>query len=282
MNCSIARSYRLRDWIATDAIGTKSLNLNSREAKLAYWRAYERQREAFYGWARKQIAKQFKSELADVLRQMNGDEVELSHLNDAIARQRAAWRKLLESIWLRVGQEFGKRTEQALLPEKSSAGIETKSVEDVWFAAVRDYIRSKVGERVVQILATTKDLIKEQIREGIEAGEGVYQLRKRIDALYLDEIIPHRSEVIARTEVVGASNAASREAARATGLELTHEWVATADDRVRPSHEDASGQIVPLDEPFIVGGEEMMFPGDPAGGDEAINCRCVEVYATAR
>lgn len=50
----------------------------------------------------------------------------------------------------------------------------------------------------------------------------------------------------------------------------------TDDDRTRETHRHAEGQRVPLDAPFIVGGFELMFPGDPSGPpQEVIQCRCV-------
>lgn len=53
----------------------------------------------------------------------------------------------------------------------------------------------------------------------------------------------------------------------------------TLDDRTRPDHADADGQVVPLDEPFIVGGDELMQPGDPNGPlDQILNCRCVALF----
>jgi hypothetical protein len=58
----------------------------------------------------------------------------------------------------------------------------------------------------------------------------------------------------------------------------------------RLGHLLADTQIVPVDEPFMVEGEELMFPRDPSGSPEnTINCHCVSVpyiddadlYATA-
>ena len=52
-------------------------------------------------------------------------------------------------------------------------------------------------------------------------------------------------------------------------------WNTMEDDRVRPAHEDADGQEVGLNEPFEVGGETLLCPGDPNGSDEnTIGCRC--------
>lgn len=63
--------------------------------------------------------------------------------------------------------------------------------------------------------------------------------------------------------------------------QATHTWETMKDERVRPTHAVADGQTVPIDEPFIVGGYKMRFPGDvftsnpPAS--EVIMCRCVEI-----
>lgn len=55
-------------------------------------------------------------------------------------------------------------------------------------------------------------------------------------------------------------------------------WVAIADDRTRPTHRAASGQVVTLDEPFTVGGYPLRYPHDPDGpASETVNCRCSQV-----
>jgi len=54
-------------------------------------------------------------------------------------------------------------------------------------------------------------------------------------------------------------------------------WSAILDDRTRMAHVDADDQTVPQDEPFIVDGEKLMFPGDDSMGaslENIINCRC--------
>lgn len=49
----------------------------------------------------------------------------------------------------------------------------------------------------------------------------------------------------------------------------------TLDNRTREDHAAADGQRVPVGTAFDVGGEPLMFPGDPAGSAaQTINCRC--------
>ena len=84
----------------------------------------------------------------------------------------------------------------------------------------------------------------------------------------------------ARTAVTAAENGgrtASYKQAADRGIELTREWIATKDARTRHSHGAADGQRVGVDEPFTVGGEKLMFPGDGslgASGKNLYNCRC--------
>jgi uncharacterized protein with gpF-like domain len=62
--------------------------------------------------------------------------------------------------------------------------------------------------------------------------------------------------------------------------QLTHTWDATLDEVTRPHHWEADGQTVPINEPFTVAGEKLMFPGDDSLGATAknlVNCRCVEL-----
>jgi uncharacterized protein with gpF-like domain len=57
--------------------------------------------------------------------------------------------------------------------------------------------------------------------------------------------------------------------------QVTKEWVSRGDSRVRDAHRAADGQVVPMNMPFIVKGESLQYPGDPAGSaSNIVNCRC--------
>ena len=91
---------------------------------------------------------------------------------------------------------------------------------------------------------------------------------------YSERLPGFRTEMIARSESMRASNAGTTELFDAWGVE-EREWLSTRDDRVRDSHLEADGQVRGIHEPFEVGGEELMFPLDPNGSpDNTINCRC--------
>lgn len=88
-----------------------------------------------------------------------------------------------------------------------------------------------------------------------------------------------RAKRIARTETTGAYNAGAQAAYIEEGAGVK-QWLATADERTRETHLDASGQCVNADEAFNVGGAQLMFPGDPNGPPgETVNCRCTTIAA---
>jgi Phage Mu protein F like protein len=113
---------------------------------------------------------------------------------------------------------------------------------------------------------------------GLHEGEGIDQLAARITGSV--SFSQYRAEMIARTEVISVSNQASLDAARAAGIQMQKEWLATPGVRTRITHADATGQRVDLDKPFIVDGEHLDYPGDPSGSaHNIINCRCTVVYS---
>lgn len=158
------------------------------------------------------------------------------------------------------------------------AVVVTFDIED---PAIQELIEDQVN-RLTLVNDTTYDAIKATLAEGVGEGESITKLAKRIEAVF-SEASRVRSEMIARTEVLGASNAAAVQAAKGAGIEgLRKTWLSTSDKRTRDDHRDANGQTVDLDEKFTVGGSAMDHPGDPAApAEQTIRCRCTTVMATA-
>jgi hypothetical protein len=58
------------------------------------------------------------------------------------------------------------------------------------------------------------------------------------------------------------------------------QWNAVLDNVTREAHAESDGQIVNFDEPYLVGGQNLMYPGDMSLGatiDNTINCRCTSI-----
>lgn len=133
-----------------------------------------------------------------------------------------------------------------------------------------------------------KRKITECVTQGILQGESIDRMaRKLMDNIVgVEQVSAVRA---ARTAVTAAENAgrqAGREELESKGVIVRKRWIAMDDHRSREVkigkvkrriHVEANGQIVDNDQPFIVGGEELMFPGDEsmgASGWNLYNCRC--------
>lgn len=120
------------------------------------------------------------------------------------------------------------------------------------------------------------------LNQGVAAGETQSQLEARLIAAFnrsSPSLGEARAARIARTESTRAWNAATLGVAQALQTETRRavkQWITRQDSKVRPTHREVNGQLRLIEEPFDVGGTEMMYPGDPAApADESVNCRCV-------
>ena len=119
-----------------------------------------------------------------------------------------------------------------------------------------------------------KNLVSSVIDRGHAQLKSVDQVAKDLRAAGVKTA--NQATTIARTQMVAASNNANYYGATTfAGPGDTKEWVATPDSRTRKDHKEAHGQVVPFDEPFVVGGERGMHPGDSAFSPaQLVNCRC--------
>lgn len=137
------------------------------------------------------------------------------------------------------------------------------------------WIEQTSMRKVTQISSTTRQQLRRVVASARADGLGVSATASAIRDSF-STIGKARALSIARTETHSAANAAQLFAAEELRQkEMRREWIAAEDERTRDDHADADGQTVALDEPFSVGGEELMYPGDAEGSPEQIiNCRC--------
>lgn len=123
--------------------------------------------------------------------------------------------------------------------------------------ATNDHIANEMGKDFVNTLDGRLDLIS-QTETAVATDEGkIYEI---------DAIDDTDSEFDDGTTL--------------SNYKVKKTWMAVLDDRTRPAHAEADGQIVNYDEPFIVDGEELMYPRDDSLGasdDNIFGCRCESV-----
>lgn len=193
--------------------------------------------------------------------------------------------KAFITIYTTVGPVFASDSFQGL--KSKPLGLEFKRrrrfvpsnvTESVWVEFMKNFALTKAAERIKGITETTRDKIRSVLDKGISEGLGIDKIAKFLKTEWI-EITTWRARLIARTEIISASNAGSFIGAQSTGLNLEKEWIATRDKRTRPDHLAADGQRVKMNEKFIVGGSELNYPGDPEGPrEEVIMCRCTIGY----
>ncbi len=137
-------------------------------------------------------------------------------------------------------------------------------------------VEQRLGFFAGKVNATTIKLLDEQIIAGVQAGESIEIIGRRIGRVY-DFSEAFRSRRIAQTEVIGAANDGQLQAYKDNNVEKKL-WLTARDEKVRGSHISADNQIVKITENFKLGsGVLIQYPGDRTGGapaGEVINCRC--------
>ncbi len=202
---------------------------------------------------------------------------------------------LLVEMYGTVGRDFASNIKDSINRKRLKEGIATKDLdEDLWDEFMQEWAMREAGIKIVSINNYTKDefirLIREQITYGHEYGLGRDQIADRIYKQLPKEwnlSTYWKAQRIAQTEVIGASNRASFEAASRTGYNMTKTWLTAPLGLAKNERHALPGAImqetVQMHEKFKVDGgngyEDMDCPGDAnASPENVINCRCTITY----
>jgi hypothetical protein len=140
------------------------------------------------------------------------------------------------------------------------------------FLARRQDALSGIADNIAQ-------KVREQISEGLLAGESIAEISARITATF-DDIEQEQATLIADSETAAAYSFANDKASRAAGISYKR-WFHGQPRVPRPDHLAIDGLVVPIDDPFPVGDPPLMYPHDENGSPEdVINCTCISIAAT--
>jgi len=117
--------------------------------------------------------------------------------------------------------------------------------------------------------------IEKILNKGIEEGKSIPDIVKELKDL--PAFNRNRARVTAITEILTANSASQFEAYQQSPAVVAKVWKHSGAAAInpRPHHMDYDGTEVPVDEPFIIGGEEAMFPRDPnLSAKERVMCHC--------
>jgi len=243
----------------------------------AYWLKIAKRRiedeNFFKGWVSARFTKQEKIILEKLKAQKGLSRIEAEKLADEIT----AW--LLGEDELTTWARFYAKKMGLLSAKASQEFIDefglSFSLSDT-DPRVLEMIEKRSQKFAKRVNETTYTQLKESLIEGRMAGESEKELAKRVSEI-MTLSKRQRAATIARTEIFGCVNQTYQMTMQENGVQKK-EWLTAQDERVRDGHREADGQIVKIEEPFSVGGEYLMYPGDPSGSaGNVIGCRCVTI-----
>jgi hypothetical protein len=151
-----------------------------------------------------------------------------------------------------------------------------------WYIEMVEYFRLIGGTKVSGIDETTREKIKNVLANILGQNLSRRNQAKLFEQTLNDPAFNRaRSLVIARTESTTAANHGINVGAESSDYEVGKFWINTKDKRTRRSHLAMSTERIPINQPFMVGGTAMMYPGDVGNAvnkvpaKEVVNCRCV-------
>lgn len=152
--------------------------------------------------------------------------------------------------------------------------LDVEGRSDALTPLIGSYVRDEAGKRITGLVnETTRKELADSLAAGVEARETWAELDARVKQVFADAT-DFRAANISTTEVVRATNWATREAQRVSGVVDKRAWAAVPDDHTRDTHRRLNGQERGLDEPFEVDGMEALYPGDFGIASEDCGCRC--------
>ena len=121
--------------------------------------------------------------------------------------------------------------------------------------------------------------INNEMLQGVLQGESIPEIAQRfINVGVANEVSAVRAARTMMTTVENSARLDSAKRAQENGVILGKIWLSVSDSRTRDWHKQAARDYadpIPIDDPFIVNGEEMDAPGDTrASGSNVYNCRC--------
>lgn len=250
----------------------------------AYFELIEKERAPFYRSAYKLIRKRMMEERDAIVEAVRTGGMKAFEKEMDIQEEK--WNLTITTIYTGTITHFGKWEYDLLKAEydaKSGEGAFEKKFFNRAFTAARRAIQKFIGETsvyaVTKINEFTRETLRAVISNGVDRGQSFLSISKDIQKIYGGKFGPRRAIMIARTEIVSASNYGAQQGALATGLELEKKWVTTLDGRQRDSHNDCHAQVRDMEKPYDVGGYPARFPGDPKlPAKERIKCRCAEKH----
>jgi hypothetical protein len=262
-----------------------SYNLATPEGRAAKWRAMMEESKPFEDEFEELVRDVFVRIEQSILKKLEN----ASLLTQVVAdpEDERARTTVLDTLWDPDEWEADFRAAYRAVAPKAVLDSVVKSVAemnidigfDVHDPRITVFVQSQSFNFVRNIDDTTKSALADMLDEALAKGTPTAVFRAQIENKFA-EYQGHRAVAIARTEMGIAENYGSQfalEEAVGLGMKAKKMWISARDNRVRDSHIAADGQVVRVDQAFVVGRCRMLYPMDGArcsDPGEIVMCRC--------
>lgn len=241
-------------------------------SELAQWRAHM--------VVRRETVRSFESAFTRVLMQARIETLRKIESSAKASATKAAAADLLFDLakFTASMREAMEKQHRAGLQKAGEQLVKELGHEDPFTMApakVLEFLRSREN-RMRDVPQDVYDQLKGSMEEGLQAGESTADLAKRVKAEF-NQLSDTEARRVALSETAAVYGDGRQAAMQEVGVPYKG-WLTSGNANVRPAHAEANGQVVKVDEPFIVDGEELMNPGASTGSaGNVINCHCVSV-----
>lgn len=255
------------------------IGLQGKASNKSLWQAHMRQRTASVKLYQSRVGKVINDFRVKALRRLG----ELHRAGKSIETK-----SILDLIF--NPDDFGDQLAKSLTPVTQTvlqaAGAELLAEigrkDDPWQLppAKAQMFISQRTQPIKGVGGTIRDQLNTQLKEANEAGETMDQITARVKGVF-NNLTNFEARRVAMTETCAAYGFARHEAMTDAGVEYKS-WISSHGPHVREAHAEAEAHYekhpIPVDEPFEVDGEALMYPGDPSGSPgNIINCQCIQI-----
>jgi len=191
-------------------------------------------------------------------------------------------------VYKEIGMLHGKRVGKQINRQIGQKDYTVEGFSREYLNTLFQWISKNTGQRIVSVREKYIRFIRTIVANGLEEGKSISEMASEMQRIIKSRNFYRWQALrIARTETTTASNYAASVASTVSGVIMDKVWISAMDARTRRppesvfDHYSMNQKIVPLDKPFDVNGEKIMFPGAPKtpSGNETsaqniINCRC--------
>ena len=199
--------------------------------------------------------------------------------------------KILQSyvkVYDEIGAVHGKRVGRQINRQINQKNFTTDGFLNEFQKTLMKWLILNGGQRITSVRRSYADYLTAIVTKGIEDGKTISVISSEMTKLIKNRNFYRWQALrIARTETTAASNYAATVSSSVSGVYMDKVWISALDNRTRRppdspfNHYIMNRVKVPLDKPFRVGGENLMFAGSPKTAEgnrtssgNVVNCRC--------